>query len=288
VELTVQVPLSTALADLDETLRALLRRELGRHGFDGVEFAFDAPDKEWAATLSAPTVNLFLYDVSEDEEYRRAGWQSEQENGRLRSRRPALRLAVSYAVTAWTREVEDEHRLLSQVLAVLYAYDTLPPDVLANGLADGSQPFPLETRVAQRRHDGGADFWTAVGGQYKASIDYVVRVACESGVALQRGPEVRTQTVGVRMADGPRATLEERHRLGGVVTGADGAPVARAFVVLPDLGIWAVTSPDGRFRLDAAPRGQHRCVVRTVDGHDLEARVTVPGRDADLVLGADG
>src|SRR4051794_14493595 len=62
---SVNVPLNTMLADLDEALRALLRRELGRHGFDGVEVAFDAPAKDWSATLSAPTVNLFLYDLRE-------------------------------------------------------------------------------------------------------------------------------------------------------------------------------------------------------------------------------
>jgi hypothetical protein len=73
------------------------------------------------------------------------------EDGRTVESRPPLRLLASYAVTAWTREVEDEHRLLSQVLAILYTYDTLPADLLAGGLSDPSaQPFPLRTRVASR------------------------------------------------------------------------------------------------------------------------------------------
>ncbi|MEA2138691.1 MAG: hypothetical protein QOG56_1841, partial [Solirubrobacteraceae bacterium] len=37
--LVVDVPLNTMLADLDESLRTLLQRELGRHGFDSVEVA---------------------------------------------------------------------------------------------------------------------------------------------------------------------------------------------------------------------------------------------------------
>jgi hypothetical protein len=45
--LVVDVPLNTMLADLDETLRVLLKRELARHGFDGVEVAFDAPARDW-------------------------------------------------------------------------------------------------------------------------------------------------------------------------------------------------------------------------------------------------
>jgi hypothetical protein len=191
---------------------------------------------------------------------------------------------ASYAVSAWTRAVQDEHRLLSQVLAVLYAYDTLPADVLPAGLANGSQPFPLDTRVAQPRKDTGSDFWTAVGGQYKPTLDYVVRVACDPGVVLERGPEVRTQTIRTLRGDGPRATLEERHRVAGRVRDEQGGLVRRAWVVVPEHGMWAVSDAAGEFRIDRLPAGQHRCVVRTVDGREGEATVQVPGRDADLVV----
>ena len=61
----VDVPLNTAIADLDEALRTLLKRELDKHGFEGVEIAFDAPAKEWSGKLTGPTVNLFLYDMRE-------------------------------------------------------------------------------------------------------------------------------------------------------------------------------------------------------------------------------
>ena len=62
----VDVPLNTCLADLDEALRALLKRELERHGFEGVDIAFDAPATDWSAKLTNPTVNLFLYDLREN------------------------------------------------------------------------------------------------------------------------------------------------------------------------------------------------------------------------------
>src|SRR5438046_3515062 len=61
----IDVPLNTAIADLDEALRTLLKRELERHGFEGVEIAFDAPSKEWSGKLTGPTVDLFLYDLRE-------------------------------------------------------------------------------------------------------------------------------------------------------------------------------------------------------------------------------
>src|ERR687886_1035614 len=134
MNLTVNVPLNTMLADLDEAVRALLRRELGRHGFDGVEIAFDAPAKEWSATLSTPTVNLFLYDLREAVDKRPVDWRAGNGANGAHELRPPLRMEASYAVTAWTRAVEDEHRLLSQVLAIFYAYPDLPEDVLSGGL----------------------------------------------------------------------------------------------------------------------------------------------------------
>ena len=221
---TVQVPINTMLADLDESLRTLLKRELGRHSFDGVEIVFDAPDKEWAASLSSPAVNLFLYDIREAKEFRPTDW--EQRPGP--SGRPADRPAPTaprrrlLRVTAWTRDVQDEHRLLSQAMAALYAYPTLPPDVLTTSLANGSQRYPLKTRTAQERHEDASDFWTAVGGQYKASFNYCVTLSCEPGVSIERGPEVRTATTRLFDRDARKATLLELHRSGGKVVDGDG------------------------------------------------------------------
>src|SRR5829696_2731057 len=119
------------LADLDETLRSLLREELERHGFEGVDIAFDAPAREWSGQLSKPTVNLFLYDLREAESLRTSEWpRATSSNGRRVETRPPMMMECSYAVTAWTQAVEDEHRLLSQVLAVLFAFPALPTDLM--------------------------------------------------------------------------------------------------------------------------------------------------------------
>ena len=280
---TVRVPLNTMLADLDETLRSMLKSELGMHGFDGVEIAFDAPDKEWSAQLSTPTVSLFLYDLREAQDVRPIEWREVQTNGLMQELRPPLRVDASFAVTAWTREVEDEHRLLSQVLSILYAFPVLPDEVLTGTLANGSQQFPLRTRVAQARSDGGSDFWSAVGGQYKASLDYVVTVSCEAGTSLDRCPEVRTQTIRLRDRAGGRAILEEFHRIGGVVRNADEEPVANAWVVVDDIG-WTVTDKEGKFRFDSLAEGKYKLRVRGPDGGEAEAKFGAPGARLDLTL----
>jgi hypothetical protein len=279
---TTVVPLNTMLADLDESIRTMLRRDLERHGFDGVEIVFDAPSKEWSATLSSPTVDCFLYDLREAIDRRPIDWHPDGGNGR-REIRP-MRLDASYAVTAWTRAVEDEHRLLSQVLAVMYAYPDLPDDVLSGTLADKlAQRYPLTTRVAQSKQDK-ADFWTSIGGQYKASIDYVVTISCESGTYLERGPEVRTQTTRILDKE-TRSLMLELHRIGGRVTDADGDPVANAWVVLAGAG-WAASDAEGRFQFQNVAPGTYACSARGPDGSEAAAEIEVPGETLDLVLGA--
>ena len=282
----IEVPLTTALADLDEALRRLLVRELARHGFDGVKVAFDAPTKEWAAALAGPAVNLFLFDLREARDYRTVEWRGEVLDGRARDLRPPLPLEASYAVTAWTRAVEDEHRLLSQVLAVLYAYPELPEDVLNGALLNGGKP--LVTKVGRPRDGGGADFWLAVGGQYKASVDYAVTVPVQAGTASVRGPETRSRTVRTSALDGPRGRMEESHRVAGTVRDGDGAPVPDAWVAADGHGGMAVTDAEGRFALERVRAGTYRCTARAPDGRAAEGELVVPGAGADLVVGAGG
>jgi Pvc16 N-terminal domain/Carboxypeptidase regulatory-like domain len=274
---TVDVPLNTAIADLDEGLRKLMRSDLKRHGFDGVEISFDAPSREWSGKLTGPAVNLFLYDIREARD--RATSSPEPRDGALVA--PPLRLALTYAVTAWTKAVEDEHRLLSQALAILFSNARLPQDLL--DARRSTVRGPLEASVGRPREDK-ADFWSAVGGQYKASIDYVVHIAIESGARFERGPEVRTRTIRMRRSDGRRTDIEELHGVGGTVRDEHGEPIAQAWIAMPDLGAWAASDHGGRFRLARVAPGTHRVVVRTIAGHEVETTVTVPGPGLDAVV----
>jgi hypothetical protein len=288
--LSTSVPLNTMLVDLDESLRGLLRRELGRQGFDGVAIAFEAPSRDWAAALSGPTVNVFLYDIQEAAELRDREWQEHRgANGNARLTRPPLRVDCSYAVTGWARAVEDEHRLLSQVLAILYAYERLPAGDLAGSLGEPAvQRFPLHTRIGRVRSEGRADFWNAVGGSYKASLDYVVTLACEAGVTATRGPEVRTQTLRMRNRAGREGSLEELHRVGGRVTDSAGEPVENAWVALVEKGSWTTTDADGRYHFNRVAGGRHRCTARGPDGSEATGMVAVPGPTDDLSLSGGG
>lgn len=194
MQLATAVPSNTSLADLDEALRTLLRRELERLGFPGVGVAFDAPAREWAATVTQPTLNLFLYDLRENHQRRSTRWERGEAAGRLTETRPPLWLDASYALTAFSRAVEDEHRLLSQALTVLHSHPELPAEVLPTTLAGALERLgPLRTRVGDPERDAGADFWLAVGGSYRLTFRYVVTVPFPTGAVLQRGEPARSR-----------------------------------------------------------------------------------------------
>jgi hypothetical protein len=280
----VDVPLNTCLADLDEALRALLKRELERHGFEGVDIAFDAPATDWSAKLTNPTVNLFLYDLRENVGEAEVTTRSLRVNGAQIAAPPPMRLEITYSVTAWTKAVQDEHRLLSQVLAVLFSHVSLPADLLQGRLASASLLRAIETEVGRPKEEK-ADFWTSIGGRYKASIDYAVKLEVESGLTFTRGPEVRTQTVNLGLQDAPRSTFEELQRFGGVVRDKQGEPVADAWVALPELGRFASTDREGHFIFSGIRPGKHRVIARTATGEEASGTASVPGGGVDLELG---
>jgi hypothetical protein len=286
--LVVDVPLNTAIADLDEALRKLLRRELERHGFEGVEIAFDAPSKDWSGKLTSPTVDLFLYDLREALDRAAISPSEKRGNGQSIVTPPPLRLELTYSVTAFTKAVEDEHRLLSQVLSILYSHKRLPADVLSESSLNGGSVLAAADTSVGRPREEKADFWSSVGGTYKASIDYVVHITVESGATFVRGPEVRTQTIRARISDGPARTMTEMTRIGGTLHDAAGEPVRNAWVAVPEAGLWAVTDGAGRYRFDRIRPGSHRVIARTAAGDETEATIEVPGAPADLVIGSEG
>jgi hypothetical protein len=206
-----------------------------------------------------------------------------RQNGQATVVLPPLNLELTYAVTAWTKAVEDEHRLLSQVLSILFSYGEFPEESLQE--AGAATLAKAEASVGRPREEK-ADFWTSVGGQFKASIDYVVHIQVESGATYVRGPEVRTQTIRVRQADGPTSTMEQLHRFGGTIRDDAGEPLRGVWIALPDLGLWTASDGDGRFRFARLKSGSHRVLARAADGRESESTVELPGPGADLVLGA--
>jgi hypothetical protein len=81
--------------------------------------------------------------------------------------------------------------------------------------------------------------------------------------------------------------MVELHRVGGTVRDSDDVPVAGAWVVLPESGLWAATDRQGRFLLNRIQPGEHSVVVRTVAGEESAVTAVVPGDRLDIVIGSE-
>ena len=183
------------IQDLDESLRALVRRD-ALNG-SGVEISFDAPTKDWSARRNTPTVDLYLYDIREDLARREVIWEPVRDKtGRVTDRRPPpRRFKFSYLVTAWTQRAEDEHRLLSTLLSCFLSNEMLPPELLAGALSGIDIPVLMTIALPPPADRSLSDVWTALGGELKPSLDLVV---------IAPVVDVRTEKAGPPVLETPR------------------------------------------------------------------------------------
>ncbi len=218
--------------EVDETLRTLLRAEI-LQGTD-VEVELEAPTREWSARHSAPTIDMYLYDIREDVA-RRQGGQIPQynEEGRVVGHLPPARTyRLAYLVTAWTQRPEDEHRLLAAVLGCLLRYDFIPKEHHTELLRDNNVVLMLQVGSPPPQDRQVSDVWTALGGNLKPSLDVVVSVKLDAGVLQAAGPLVdepmflRTRGFStMELEDDPR---QSRHLAALNAAPADGPEAAEA------------------------------------------------------------
>jgi hypothetical protein len=192
--------------DVDESLRALAERD----ALNGsrVEIAFDAPTREWAARQNAPVVNMYLYDIREDLQRREVAWEPVRGANSLvvEHRPPARRFRLSYMITCWTQRPEDEHRLLSAMLACFLRHPTLPPETLAGVLAEATVPILTTIALPPPPDRSLADVWSALGGELKPSLDLVVTAPMDGSVVIPAAAPVREGPI-LRMGGGAGAAV---------------------------------------------------------------------------------
>ncbi|WP_225824383.1 DUF4255 domain-containing protein [Streptomyces naphthomycinicus] len=193
-----------------------LRRLLGESGLEasGVEVAFDAPTRDWAARRSSPTVCVFLYDIREDAVRRGSGaGEVYDADGHLVARRtPPRWFDLTYLVTAWASRPQDEHRLLSQTLACLVAADTLPARLLTGTLAELGLTVALDVGGTGTDVPGAADVWSALGGELKASLAVRVRAPLAGAVTAVAPPVTEGLVVRSARREGGQAEPGRRLR----------------------------------------------------------------------------
>jgi hypothetical protein len=268
------------IAELDETIRQLLLRE---GGFDPneVDVSFDLPNREWANGISKPTINCYLFDLHENREMRQSGMEMVAMGTpqAMRMRQP-VRVQLTYLITAWTRQVEDEHRLLFQALYTLFRFPNIPDELRVGALK--LQTKPLRTTIAQP--DGvlksTGEFWTALENHLKPSLSYTVDLAIDPTL-LPAGPPVLVQWLRLRNTDS--GAYQDLMPFGGVLRNKDGEPVAGAEVLVEGYRGPAITNHQGQYRLRVPGPGRYVLRAR-VNGTEVTREIEIPEPDFDVSL----
>jgi hypothetical protein len=196
------------IQEVDFAVRELILREAADSA--AVDVAFDAPTKDWATRRNSPTVDVYLYDIREDLRRRERGLVNEYADGRIVARHlPPRWFKLSYLVTAWTQRPEDEHRLLSALLACFLRHESLPTDLLTGPLAELGLPVPITIALPPPEDRSFADVWSALGGELKPSLDLVVCAPTDTGRSYAAGGP--TEAITLDMADADPAEIAAGH-----------------------------------------------------------------------------
>lgn len=266
-------------------VNAAVQRLLLEHGQidpGDVDVRFDAPRRDWVASLTRPTLSCFLFDMQENTELRHTNLESTRMNGHATYRVPPRRFDLRYMVSALTTDVEDEHLLLWRALVTLLKHPRLPDDVLSAPLR--ALDPPLTTQVSPP--DDGApllELWSGLEAAPRPALLYVVTAPVELDFT-RLAPLVLTRTARYARV-GRDAPADERRQIGGVVRDAGGQPLANARVAI-DGGAseGALTAADGTFRMAAVPAGPITLRVTGVAAAPKLVRVTVPSDSYDIVI----
>jgi len=271
---------SRVIQSLDETIKRLLIEKTPLDPRE-VEISFEVPKRDWAAGLTRPTINLYLYDIRENLRLKETqqGWITERDpaSGLSLKKRAPLRIDCSYLVTAWTRVVEDEHSLLWHALATLFQYPQLPEEMLQGELKGQERPIAAEVARVDGALKNAADFWTALDNQLKPSLNYQVTLPLEvARLKVVPGPPVRLKVARFYDLVDPARSEEWRSAagIGGAVASADdGLEVALggARVSLVEAGRSTLADLTGFYRFINLDAGDYTVRVEK-EGYRTEER----------------
>lgn len=215
---------------LDESLEAFLRATVPLPRRE-IDVSFEAPDRDWAAQVSRPTVNLYLWDIRRNLDQREAGVAMvRDEDGRRHRRTQLPRVDCRYLVTAWTSDIRDEHSLLGATLTALLLHPEVEAEYLKGPYAQ-VEPRPT-IEVAAGDGQDNSDFWSALGGQLKPGLDVIVTATVDTAILAVAGPDVERYLI--RTKDGSTSAEQllvagrTAEPAGTVVTTAHGAGRVRA------------------------------------------------------------
>jgi len=273
------------ISDVDETLRELMVT-YGNLDPTEIDISFEKPNRQWAAGVSKPTVNLYLYEIKENTDLKNpGGWvvRKGPDNTAIKSK-PDVRIDLSYNITVFASNIDDEHRLLSRVLVTLLKYQTLPVGSL-QGLLVG-QDLITSTAHPGDAQQGHSDYWGAVDNDLKASLEYRITIRLDIGEEISTGIVLNSQ---FKVGQTGMALDEfeiQPVNIGGRVHDRDDASIGveNAVVTVLERGLDTTSGKDGQYRIPRMLPGMYTLIIAVEGYEESRIPIQVPSGDYDLAI----
>ncbi len=268
--------------DVDETLKQYFTAELPISQGE-LDVSFERPTREWSGRLSRPALNCFLYDVRERRIFRdEAPKVVPNGSGGFRRERPAMRIDLSYMITAWTREADDEHRILARALAAMYRSGEIASRHFQGALVNSG--YAVYARIESSDHVAKpADIWGVLDNDLHTSLVWVLTAPLEAFEPVE-GPIVRSRELrfGARGEDWRETSLQ----IAGTVTRkADpGVGIAGVQISVEGTAMRVITGDDGRFAFAGVHPGERVLRYESQEFGAGERKLAVPADTYDVEL----
>ena len=261
------------ISDVDEALRNLILDSL-TVSRQNVDIKYDLPSRDWASRLNRPTINLFLFDIRENLRLRGAeqARQFPLPNGKVEVRRNPVRIDLRYLLTAWTKDPEDEHLLLSDALYTLLRNPVIPDQYASEQMKKQQFQTILDAAVYQPEHgptEKATEIWGVIGNDIHAGFIVTVTITVDPYEPLVF-PQVSSveRNLGQTSPEGGRAIVEagaEKFNEGFYIKTDKYEPSTLTVVLAERNAVLSVdenyrvklpTLPAGKYHLDVLYRGK--------------------------------
>lgn len=232
---------------IHEALRSMLYGQ-GQIPASDVDITFAVPSRDWMAGINRPTINFYLYALTENTQFRESEFTHQYQNlhmtRRLRPRRMDLRYLVTTHFKSPTAEVHDEEwQVLWRVLATLMRNAEWPEEILPREIK--ALETGLQSQVAQAEGSPRTtELFSSLGISPRAALNYTLTAPLDLNVEIQSSLAIG---VDVAFQDVQGNTLLQVQRYAWKFLDDQGQPVPGVEVRLPDRPGYSVSGLDGTF-----------------------------------------
>ncbi len=272
--------------EVDEALRAFLTHELPIKNGE-IDISFDPPRREWAARLNRPTINAFLFQINENARLRQMTMADRdlRPNGNsVTAQRRPIRLDLTYLLTAWASQIEDEHRLLGRIAQACFRHLSLPAAHFPETAHDVLSPVMMQ--VGQTEHLlKPNDLWSVLSNDLRPSLVLTLTVSMQPFAAVDL-PLVRqvdmqfAQPALSRTASSAIDTTGTRGWVSGVIHSA--APLRAPRLFLCERNMELAVKEDGSFIIQRLPAGAYTLELQQAGAPPRQFVIHAPAEHYEL------